>query len=322
MKLVTFTTAASGPRVGALNAAEDRVIDLAAADNQPFFGSMLAMIEASDTAVSRAREIVASAADGAGLAMSEVTLLTPVPDPPQIRDFLCFEEHLINGYNMLRKKKAEAEPDPVEALARFEREGVFAIPDIWYEQPVYYKPSRFGVIGTGHDVSWPPFSELLDYEMEFGAWVGIKGKDVTPDQARDMIFGYSIFNDISARDTQAREMSAGLGPGKGKDFETGNIIGPCIVTADAFDPYNADMIVRINGEERSRGNSRDMHWKFEDCIAHTAQSETVYPGEFFCSGTVPWGCGLEHDLYLSDGDVVELEVTGIGVLKNRVVKQK
>jgi len=321
MKLVTFTTAASGPRVGALNAAEDRVIDLAAADNQPFFGSMLAMIEAGDTAVSRAREILASAADGTGLTITEVTLLTPVPDPPQIRDFLCFEEHLINGYNMLRKKKAEAEPDPVEALARFEREGVFAIPDIWYEQPVYYKPSRFGVIGTGHDVSWPPFSELLDYEMEFGAWVGIKGKDVTPDQARDMIFGYSIFNDISARDTQAREMSAGLGPGKGKDFETGNIIGPCIVTADSFDPYNADMIVRINGEERSRGNSRDMHWKFEDCIAHTAQSETVYPGEFFCSGTVPWGCGLEHDLYLSDGDVVELEVTGIGVLKNRVVKQ-
>jgi 2-keto-4-pentenoate hydratase/2-oxohepta-3-ene-1,7-dioic acid hydratase in catechol pathway len=322
MKLVTFTMAANAPRVGVLNEAEDRVIDLDAADNQPFFGSMLALIEAGETAVGRAREILTSAADGAGLAMSEVTLLTPVPDPPQIRDFLCFEEHLINGYNMLRKKKAEAEPDPVEALARFEREGVFAIPDIWYEQPVYYKPSRFGVIGTGHDVSWPPFSELLDYEMEFGAWVGTKGKDVTPDKARDMIFGYSIFNDISARDTQAREMSAGLGPGKGKDFETGNIIGPCIVTADAFDPYNADMIVRINGEERSRGNSRDMHWKFEDCIAHTAQSETVYPGEFFCSGTVPWGCGLEHDLYLSDGDVVELEVTGIGVLKNRVVKQK
>lgn len=322
MKLVTFTTAANAPRVGVLNAAEDRVIDLAAADNQPYFASMLALIETGDAAVARANEILASATDGSGLAISDVTLLTPVPEPPQIRDFLCFEEHLINGYNMLRKKKAEAEPDPVEALARFEREGVFAIPSIWYEQPVYYKPSRFGVIGTGHDVSWPAFSELLDYEMEFGAWIGTKGKDVSPAVARDMIFGYSIFNDISARDTQAREMSAGLGPGKGKDFETGNIIGPCIVTADAFDPYNADMIVRINGEERSRGNSRDMHWKFEDCIAHTAQSETIYPGEFFCSGTVPWGCGLEHDLYLSDGDVVELEVTGIGVLKNRVVKQK
>mgnify|MGYP006419532397 CR=1 FL=1 len=322
MKLVTFLTADGIERIGALNSEETKVFDLAAADNQPYFASMLHLMEGGETALGRAREILSASNPEAGLDAAAITLCTPVPLPPQIRDFLCFEEHLINGYNMLRKKKAEAEPDPVEALARFEREGVFAIPDIWYEQPVYYKPSRFGVIGTGEEVSWPPFSELLDYEMEFGAWVGTKGKDVSPEQAKDMIFGYSIFNDISARDTQAREMSAGLGPGKGKDFETGNIIGPCIVTADSFDPYKADMIVRINGEERSRGNSSDMHWKFEDCIAHTAQAETVYPGEFFCSGTVPWGCGLEHDLYLSDGDVVELEVSGIGVLKNRVVKQK
>jgi 2-keto-4-pentenoate hydratase/2-oxohepta-3-ene-1,7-dioic acid hydratase in catechol pathway len=322
MKLVTFRTADGAERVGALNDDETKVIDLAAADNKPYFASMLELIEDEDMALCRAREILSASNVDAGLDLASISLCTPIRIPPQIRDFLCFEEHLINGYNMLRKKKAEAEPDPVEALARFEREGVFAIPEIWYDQPVYYKPSRFGVIGTGQDVNWPSFSELLDYEMEFGAWVGTKGKDVSLEQARDMIFGYSIFNDISARDTQAREMSAGLGPGKGKDFETGNVIGPCIVTADSFDPYNADMIVRINGEERSRGNSRDMHWKFEDCIAHTAQAETIYPGEFFCSGTVPWGCGLEHDLYLSDGDVVELEVTGIGVLKNCVVKQK
>ena len=322
MKLVTFRTADGAERVGALNDDETKVIDLAAADNKPYFASMLELIEDEDMALCRAREILSASNVDAGLDLASISLCTPIRIPPQIRDFLCFEEHLINGYNMLRKKKAEAEPDPVEALARFEREGVFAIPEIWYDQPVYYKPSRFGVIGTGQDVNWPSFSELLDYEMEFGAWVGTKGKDVSLEQARDMIFGYSIFNDISARDTQAREMSAGLGPGKGKDFETGNGIGPCIVTADSFDPYNADMIVRINGEERSRGNSRDMHWKFEDCIAHTAQAETIYPGEFFCSGTVPWGCGLEHDLYLSDGDVVELEVTGIGVLKNCVVKQK
>src|SRR5690606_22618695 len=114
----------------------------------------------------------------------------------------------------------------------------------------------------------------------------------------------------------------GFGPGKGKDFETGNIIGPCIATADAFDPYSAEMIVRVNGEEVSRGSSATMHWKFEDCIAHTSRSETVYPGEFFCSGTVGGGCGLELDRYLSPGDVVELEVTGIGVLENRIVKKR
>ena len=261
MKLVTFTAGGGAPRVGALSEDETRVFDLAAADNQPCFETMLALIEAGDPAVARAREIVAADGGEAVYSFADVELLTPVPQPPQIRDFLCFEKHLINSFEMLRKKKAQAEPDPEEALKRFEKEGA------------------------------------------------------------DMIFGYSIFNDISARDTQAHEMPAGFGPGKGKDFDTGNIIGPCIVTADAFDPYDAELIVRINGEERSRGNSGEMYHKFEDCIAHTSRAETVFPGEFFASGTVGWGCGLEHDKYLEDGDVIELEVTGIGVLKNKVVKQ-
>lgn len=318
MKLVTFT-AGAGPRVGALSADGTRVFDLAGADGAPHFETMLSVIEAGAPAVTHAREIVA--AGGASLPLAEVTLRTPVADPPQIRDFLCFEEHLINAFAMLRRKKAQLEPDPEEALARFEREGVFAIPQVWYEQPLYYKPSRFGVIGTEEEVTWPHFSEMLDYEMEFGAWLGKKGRDVTAEQATDMIFGYSIFNDISARDTQSRDMSGNLGPGKGKDFETGNIIGPCIVTADAYDPYDSELIVRINGEEVSRGHSSTMKWTFEDCIAHASRSETVYPGEFFASGTVGGGCGLELDRYLSPGDVVELEATGIGILRNRVVRK-
>lgn len=318
MKLVTFHSGDGQPRAGALNGAEDAVFDLAKSDAQPYFASVLAMIEEGDRAVARAGEIVA--AGSGAIPLGDVTLLTPVPQPPQIRDFLCFEKHLINAFNMLRMKKAQAEPDPEAALKRFEEEGTLAIPKLWYEQPLFYKPSRLGVIGTDVDVIWPHFSELLDYEMEFGCWLGKGGKDVTPEQAKDMIFGYSIFNDISARDTQAHEMPGGFGPGKGKDFDTGNIIGPCIVTADSFDPADAEMIVRINGEERSRGNSGEMHWKFEDCIAHTSRAETVFPGEFFCSGTVGWGCGLEHDRYLEDGDLIELEVVGIGILRNRVVK--
>lgn len=320
MKLVTFTTGGSEPRVGAMNADDTRVVDLAAADNQPYFATMLDVIETGDAAVGRAKDIVATANGSASHAVADVSLKSPILVPPQIRDFLCFEEHLLNAFAMLRKKKADAEPDPVEALARYEREGAFAPPPIWYEQPLYYKPSRFGVIGNDDDVQWPFFSEAMDYEMEFGAWLGKPGKDVTPEQATDLIFGYSIFNDISARDTQAREMPAGFGPGKGKDFETGQIIGPCIVTADAFDPYNAEMIVRINGEEVSRGHSGKMHWKFEDCIAHVSRAETVYPGEFFASGTVGGGCGLELDSYLEPNDVMELEVTGIGVLRNRIVR--
>ena len=320
MKLVTYTAGGAEPRVGAMNADDTRVVDLAAADNQPYFATMLDVIETGDEAVGRAKDIVATATDSTSLPLADVRLKSPILVPPQMRDFLCFEEHLINAFAMLRKKKADAEPDPEEALKRFEAEGAFAPPPIWYEQPLYYKPSRFGVIGNDDDVQWPFFSEAMDYEMEFGAWLGKPGKDVTPEQAKDLIFGYSIFNDISARDTQAREMPAGFGPGKGKDFETGQIIGPCIVTADAFDPYNAEMIVRINGEEVSRGFSGKMHWKFEDCIAHVSRAETVYPGEFFASGTVGGGCGLELDRYLEPNDVMELEVTGIGVLRNRIVR--
>ena len=318
MKLVTFTRDGGAPRTGALSADGSRVVDLLAADAQPWFESMLALITEGDAAVARARDIANAET---GMPLADVKLLTPVPNPPQIRDFLCFEEHLINAFDMLRRKKAQAQPDPEAALKRFEEEGQFAVPQIWYEQPLFYKPSRFGVIGTDEDVIWPHFSNLLDYEMEFGAWVGTPGKDVTPAQARDMIFGYSIFNDISARDTQAYEMPAGFGPGKGKDFETGQIIGPCIATADEFDPYDAEMIVRVNGQEVSRGQSGKMHWKFEDCIAHASRAETIHPGEFFCSGTVGRGCGLELDSFLSPGDVVELEVTGIGVLKNRILRK-
>ena len=320
MKLVTFTAGSGEPRVGAMNADDTRVVDLAAADNQPYFATMLDVIEAGDTAVGRAKDIVATVSDATSLALADVALKSPILVPPQIRDFLCFEEHLLNAFAMLRKKKADAEPDPVAALKRYEEEGAFAPPPLWYDQPLYYKPSRFGVIGTDEDTVWPFFSELMDYEMEFGCWLGKSGKDVTPEQAKDMIFGYSIFNDMSARDTQAREMPAGFGPGKGKDFETGQIIGPCIVTADAFDPYDAEMIVRINGEEVSRGQSGKMYWKFEDCIAHVSRAETVHPGEFFASGTVGGGCGLESDRFLAPNDVIELEVTGIGVLRNRIVR--
>jgi 2-keto-4-pentenoate hydratase/2-oxohepta-3-ene-1,7-dioic acid hydratase in catechol pathway len=112
-----------------------------------------------------------------------------------------------------------------------------------------------------------------------------------------------------------------LGPGKGKDFDNSNVMGPCLVTADELaDPYGLEMKVRVNGEEWGRGNSRDMHWKFEDCIAHVSRSETLHPGEFFGSGTVGNGCGLEHMKFLEPGDTVELEVEKIGVLRNRVVR--
>ena len=125
---------------------------------------------------------------------------------------------------------------------------------------------------------------------------------------------------MSARDYQTREMQGMLGPCKGKDFDTGNVLGPCIATADEIDPYDLTMVARVNGEEWSRGNSGTIHHRFEACIAHVSQSETLHPGEILGSGTVGSGCGLEQKRFLSPGDVVELEIEGIGVLRNRIVK--
>ena len=118
-------------------------------------------------------------------------------------------------------------------------------------------------------------------------------------------------------------MGGQLGPAKGKDFDNGNAMGPCLVTADEFgDPYNKTMVCRVNGEEWGRGSTSTMHWKFEQVLAHISQSETLHPGEFIGSGTVGNGCGLEHMRFLKHGDVVELEVEGIGILKNRVLTHR
>ncbi len=311
MRLVTFRHRATGDRdrVGALIERDEAVVDLGLSPGGPAFASMLALIRAGDEALAEARRAVASPPASAVLPAAEIVLRTPLPEPPQIRDCLCFEEHLKRAFEVLRKSRGDAQP------------GMFEIPEIWYRQPIYYKANRLAVVGHGADVIWPGYAEVMDYELEFGFFIGKGGKDIARDAARAHIFGYSIFNDFSARDAQALEMPGGLGPGKGKDFDGGNVIGPCIVTADALDPYDCTMIARVNGEEWSRGHSGSIHWTFEDLIAHVSRSETLHPGEFFGSGTVGGGCGLELERYLSDGDVVELEVEGIGVLRNRLIRE-
>ena len=217
--------------------------------------------------------------------------------------------------------RAASAPDPEAALREMEANGILAVPKIWYERPIYYKPSRFAVCGSGQDVTWPIYSKLMDYELEFACVIGAAGRNISPADARKHIFGYTIFNDFSARDEQVIEMPGQLGPGKGKDFDNSNALGPCIVTADEIpDPYALSMVVRVNGEERGRGNSSEMGWKFEDCIAHVSRGETLHPGELLCSGTVGNGSGLEIGKFLNAGDIVELEVEKIGVLRNRVLR--
>lgn len=173
-------------------------------------------------------------------------------------------------------------------------------------------------------MQWPPFAEKLDYELELAAVIGRKGKDIPAANAREHIFGYTIFNDFSARDIQARwEGQFRMGPAKGKDFDTSNSFGPWIVTKDELpDPYNLTMVVRVNGEERGRGSSAGAQHDFERCIEQVSWSETLYPGEIFGLGTIENGCGFETLSFLQPDDVVELEVEGIGILRNRVVRAR
>ena len=302
MRLVTFRIGgvenAPPARAGALTDGGRTVVQLAAP-------SVLAIVEGGPNAMDRAAEALKRPSREAIFPIEQVTLLAPIPQPPQMRDFLCFEKHLQQAFAAVAKLRG------TEAR----------IPKIWYERPIFYHPNRFNVCGTGADVPWPAYSERMDFELEFGCYIGKAGKDIPRERVREHIFGYTIFNDFSARDEQTLEMMGQLGPGKGKDFDNSNVMGPCLVTSDELtDPYSLEMKVRVNGEEWGRGNSRDMHWKFEDCIAHVSRSETLHPGEFFGSGTVGNGCGLEHMKFLKPGDVVELEVEGIGTLKNRVVR--
>jgi 2-keto-4-pentenoate hydratase/2-oxohepta-3-ene-1,7-dioic acid hydratase in catechol pathway len=160
---------------------------------------------------------------------------------------------------------------------------------------------------------------VVDFELELGAVIGASGKDIASAAAAAFIFGYTVCNDFSARDAQAIEMQAPLGPAKGKDFDGGLAMGPCVVTVDEFHLCTAAMIARVNGEEWSRGCAGDMHHTFEDMIAYVSQCETLHPGEIFLSGCVGGGSGMELGRYPQRGDLIELEIEGIGVLGNRVI---
>jgi len=327
LRLVTFEHDGRR-RAGAFIDGDMRIVDLAAAHQQvhgvhaPELADVLSLIEGGDDALDKAMEAVKSAPEAAILARStDVRLKAPIQPPPQIRDCSTFELHQRQAYAAGRAMRARAKGvEVIEDTGPSEAEQ--RILDLFVKQPLYYKANRFSVIGTEETVIWPSYSRMMDFELEFGCYIKKAAKDVPVDKARDYIFGYTIYNDFSARDAQAIEMIGQLGPSKGKDFDTGNAMGPCIVTADEMpNPYDLTMIARVNGEEWGRGNSGTMHWTFEDLIAFISRSETLYPGEFLGSGTVGNGCGLEAQRFLKPGDEIELDVQGIGVLKNRIVRQ-
>lgn len=282
--------------------------------------SVQAIIEAGEVALADIREIVARAGDANRIALEVLRLLAPIPRPIQVRDFLAFEKHMLQAYEGLRQLRAALEDDPVSYMEMMERKGILSVPDAWYESPLYYRPNPANVCGNDVEVHWPAYSNTMDFEFEFACVIGKGGKDIPVSEARDHIFGYMIFNDLSARDEQSRVMPGLNGPGKGKDFDNSKPMGPFLVTADEIgDPYALRMTARLNGQTFVDASSSEMNWRFEELIAYISQSETLEPGDVFGSGTVGNGCTIETGQVIADGDVIELEMEKIGVLRTRFV---
>jgi len=218
--------------------------------------------------------------------LADVDLRPPVLHPPSVRDFMAFEEHVRTAR---ARRGAEVPPE-------------------WYEIPVFYFSNPAAIYGPGEEVPYPAGTNELDYELEVAAIIGAEGR----------VAGFTLMNDWSARDLQRQELRVGLGPAKGKDFATS--LGPVVVTVDEFDGSESELVARVNGEERSRGNLRDLHYPWERIVEQARRNTVLRPGDVIGSGTVGTGCILEHgdERWLQPGDVVELEAEGIGVLHNIV----
>jgi len=317
MRLVTFRAATGAPRFGVLDG--DRVLEpgpVLQADQRQRAGSstqsrapevateMVAFFESGQAGLQHAQRAVQIArahqeqgdalVDDAGVSvvhtLDDIQLLAPVPRPRRIRDYLTYTEHAAGSG--------------------------LAVPPAFEAMPICYKCNIETVIGPDEPLLWPSYTDQLDFELELGFFVGGGGRDLSPTQAQDRIAGVTIFNDVSARDIQFFEMGLTIGPSKGKDFCTA--MGPCVVTMDEVDEWSVQMSATVNGEVWATGTTAQRQFSFAEVLAWASLDEQVYPGEFFALGTVGGGCGLELDRWIQPGDVVELEASGVGVLRNLV----
>jgi fumarylacetoacetate (FAA) hydrolase len=289
MKFATISTlrASSQPAL----VVEDRVHTLPYAD-------MNAVIAAG-------AEKAAGRASRDSLSVDDVQFHSPI-HPSTLRDAYAFETH-VKTANRNRGQE---------------------VPENWYKFPVFYFSNPDNNYGHDDVIPYPAYTQALDYELEIAVVIGKAGIDIHPQDAPNHIFGYTIFNDWSARDVQMQEMRVNLGPAKSKDFACS--FGPVIITPDELADkaterpgiYDLEMIGRINGKEFSRGNFNDIYWSFGDIIARASQSVMLHPGDVIGSGTVGTGCLYEltknQGPWLNHGDMVELEIERIGILRNKI----
>jgi fumarylacetoacetate (FAA) hydrolase len=227
----------------------------------------------------------------------------PVLQPPTIRDFMCYEGHASMG-------------------------GKWKLPDAWYRLPVFYFSNPLCVFGDGDAIPLPSATRKFDFELEIAAVIGRAGSNIAAAEAMDYVAGFTILNDWSSRDLQRDEMAASLGPAKGKDTATS--LGPWLVTPDELGPLLAGAelrsrcSLRVNGEEWVRGECAGMQHDWADMIERAARDSRIVPGDVIGSGTIVGGSVAEAirlglpARYLEPGDQVEVEVEGLGVLRNSI----
>lgn len=263
----------------------DRAAELARYETS-VFTNMLALIEEGDYGLEQATHLFRRANKRTMIAAADVTFLPPLL-PVQFRDCMA-----------------------VGPLASTDK-----TPPVCFQQPVYYKGNRMSFVGHNTDILWPPYAEQMEIGAELAIIVGTTGKDIPAADAPAHIFGYTILNNMTASDTRKHEAPGLLGPAKATDFDTGNILGPFILTADEIDhPVALNMQVLVNGNVRAEGNSAGMLHDFGKILAHISASETVHAGEVIGVGVIGTGPAL------APGDRFELRVEGIGTLGNRIVR--
>lgn len=314
MKLICYRDATEAGRAGVWR--DDVIFDAATLLKRdgaaPF--TMLDLLRLGPAALDdlRAALATADATAPATRPAQMADLLSPVPNPPAVRDFYAFEQHV---------KAARA------------RRNAGMIPE-WYQIAVFYFSNPAAIQGPEADIPYPVDSQELDFELEVACVIGQAGRDIPAAAASRYIAGYLVMNDWSARDLQREEMKMNLGPAKGKDFATS--LGPWLVTPDeladkrlgsgADERYDLTMLGRINDHEVSRGNFKDLYFSFPQMIERASRHVMLKPGDIIGSGTVGTGCilelGPENVPWIKPGDVVEMEIERLGVLRNRIVEEQ
>jgi 2-keto-4-pentenoate hydratase/2-oxohepta-3-ene-1,7-dioic acid hydratase in catechol pathway len=314
MRLVTYSAReGETPVLGALSADRASIFDLngafSAATNQPSAAltSMLSLIDSAEHGLEQAHLAIEHATAEPNpdwtVAADSVQWLAPLPNPRSLRCCSLSLGHYRGARRVVRRWAGLADDAEIPALLS--------------RRPMYYKGNALNLIGTHHKIDPPAYAARLDFELELALITGKRGRDISVQRAAAHIFGYSIFNDVSARDPQLEEMQLGAGPTKGKDFDTANILGPCIVTTDEFRAEDALATAHLNGKLIAQAEP-DFAFTWPQIIAYMSESETLHPGEIIASGAYAGCSGIEHEIFLTAGDRVECEIRGIGTLTNSV----